>query len=105
MDALLEKLDATLKESSPSRALIFALGMFLFGSLVSAQSIGRAAVGGISTPAGAEAAKIEVYSFQTTTLTDEQFLTGTKQSPAVTISGFLRIPPPYGGTDRLPAVV
>ncbi len=65
----------------------------------------RRAEGNASVHTDAEAAKIEVYSFQTMTLTDEQFLTGAKMSPPVTISGFLRIPPPWGGTDRLPAVI
>jgi dienelactone hydrolase len=47
--------------------------------------------------------RIEVHPVQTVTLTDEQFLMGSKQSPPVLIAGELRIPRP--GTDRLPAVV
>jgi dienelactone hydrolase len=53
----------------------------------------------------AQAGKIEVYSFPTMTLTDEQFLIGAKEASPVTISGVLRIPPPWGAKDRLPAVV
>jgi dienelactone hydrolase len=60
---------------------------------------------GASVRPDAQGGKIEVYSFQTMTLTDEQFLIGVKESSPVTITGFLRIPPPWGGKDRLPAVV
>lgn len=50
----------------------------------------------------AGAARIEVYPFQSVTLTDEEFLTG-KQGKPVMIAGELRLP--KAGTDRLPAVV
>jgi dipeptidyl aminopeptidase/acylaminoacyl peptidase len=52
-----------------------------------------------------EAWKIEVYSFQSMTLTNEQFLTGVERSSPITISGYLRLPPPWGASTRLPAVV
>ncbi|MGO9831598.1 MAG: dienelactone hydrolase family protein [Myxococcaceae bacterium] len=46
---------------------------------------------------------MEVIPFPTTTLTDQQFLTGQREGKPTTIAGELRIPQP--GTDRLPAVV
>jgi len=51
----------------------------------------------------AQVARVEVIPFQTTTLTDQEFLAGQKEGKSATIAGELRIPTP--GTVRLPAVV
>jgi len=51
----------------------------------------------------AEVARVELHPFQSTTLTDQEFLTGKKEGKPVTLAGELRIPRP--GSDRLPAVV
>ncbi len=51
----------------------------------------------------AQVARMEVIPFQTTTLTDQEFLVGKRDGKAATIAGELRIPTP--GTARLPAVV
>jgi len=51
----------------------------------------------------AQIARTEVHPIQTMTLTDQQFLTGTKEGKPTTVAGVLRIPRP--GTDRLPAVI
>ena len=54
-------------------------------------------------PAHAQLARIEVHSFASMTLTDQQILTGRKDGKPVTLAGELRIPRP--GTDRLPVVI
>ena len=51
----------------------------------------------------AQVARMEIHSFPSMTLTDQQFLTGQKEGKPVTMAGELRLPRP--GTDRLPAVV
>ena len=51
----------------------------------------------------AQVARMEILSFPSMTLTDQQFLTGQKEGKLVTMAGELRLPRP--GTDRLPAVV
>lgn len=51
----------------------------------------------------AQVARMEVHSIQSTTLTDQEFLTGRKDGKPVTIAGELRLPRP--GNDRLPLVV
>jgi dienelactone hydrolase len=51
----------------------------------------------------AQVARVEVIPFQTTTLTDQEFLVGQKEGVPATIAGELRIPTP--GTARLPAIV
>ena len=51
----------------------------------------------------AQAASMEIRSFQSMTLTDQEFLTGRKEGKPVTLAGELRLPRP--GKDRLPAVV
>jgi dienelactone hydrolase len=51
----------------------------------------------------AQVARMEIHSFQSMTLTDQEFLTGSKEGKPVTIAGELRLPRP--GNDRLPAVV
>jgi dienelactone hydrolase len=47
--------------------------------------------------------RIEIHTFASTTLTDQEFLTGKKDGKPVIIAGELRIP--RAGIDRLPAVV
>jgi dienelactone hydrolase len=49
------------------------------------------------------AARTELRSIETITLTDQQFLTGDKNGKVVMISGELRIP--QGASGRLPAVI
>ncbi|MEI7704130.1 MAG: dienelactone hydrolase family protein [Deltaproteobacteria bacterium] len=51
----------------------------------------------------AQVARMELIPFQTTTLTDQEFLVGKREGKPATIAGELRIPTP--GTARLPAVV
>ncbi len=51
----------------------------------------------------APVARMEIHSFQSMTLTDQEFLTGSKEGKPVTIAGELRLPRP--GNDRLPVVV
>ncbi len=60
-------------------------------------------IGPLVRPTNAQVARIEIHSLKTTTLTDEQFLTGAKDGKQDVIGGELRIPRP--GKDRLPAVV
>lgn len=57
----------------------------------------------VAAPGHAQIARVELHPFQSTTLTDQEFLTGQKEGKPVVIAGELRIPRP--GTDRLPAVV
>ena len=49
------------------------------------------------------AARIELRSFQSLTLTDQQFLTGDKSGLPVTITGELRLP--QGTAERVPVVI
>ena len=51
----------------------------------------------------AEPAKIELHVLRTTTLTNEQFLTGVKEGQPASIAAELRLPTP--GTARVPAVI
>jgi hypothetical protein len=51
----------------------------------------------------AQVARVEMHPFQSTTMTDHEFLIGQKEGRPVILAGELRIPKP--GTDRLPAVV
>jgi hypothetical protein len=39
-------------------------------------------------------ARMEIHSFPSMTLTDQEFLTGRQEGKPVTISGELRLPPP-----------
>jgi len=48
-------------------------------------------------------ARIELHPIESTTLTDQQFLTGVREGQPVVVVGELRIPQP--GTSRLPTVV
>jgi hypothetical protein len=52
--------------------------------------------------AEAQTARIEIRSFDTVTLTDAQFLMGSKEGTRAQIGGELRLP---SGVDRFPAVV
>lgn len=51
----------------------------------------------------AQAARMEIHSFPSMTLTDQEFLTGRQEGKPVTLAGELRLP--RLGNDRLPAVV
>jgi dienelactone hydrolase len=51
----------------------------------------------------AQVARMEIHSFPSTTLTDQEFLSGRKEGRPVTLAGELRLPRP--GNDRLPVVV
>src|SRR5690242_12390571 len=55
------------------------------------------------SPACAQIARLELRPLPSTTLTDQEFLTGQKEGRPVILAGELRIPTP--GTSRLPAVV
>lgn len=57
----------------------------------------------LALAAHAQVARVELHTFASTTLTDEEFLTGKAEGKPVTLAGELRLPKP--GTDRLPAVV
>jgi dienelactone hydrolase len=72
-----------------------------FRSLVYGVFIASAA--GAPATAWAQVARMEIHSFQSTTLTDQEFLTGRKEGKPVTLAGELRLPRP--GNDRLPLVV
>ena len=50
----------------------------------------------------AQVARIELHTFQSTTLTDQEFLAGTKEGKPVVLAGELRLPP---GSGRFPVVV
>jgi dienelactone hydrolase len=50
----------------------------------------------------AETARLEIYSIDTLTLTDKQFLLGMRDGKPARIAAELRLPP---GTNRIPAVV
>jgi dienelactone hydrolase len=62
-----------------------------------------ALTGPIPEGAWAQVARIELHAIPSTTLTDQQFLTGVKEGQPVAVTGELRIPQP--GTSRLPAVL
>jgi dienelactone hydrolase len=67
-----------------------ALGVLLFAGLCIERS-------------SAQLARTEVHPIQTMTLTDQQFLTGSKDGKPTIVAGVLRIP--RAGTGRLPAVI
>jgi len=56
-----------------------------------------------SAASNAQVARMEIHSFQSTTLTDQEFLNGSKAGRPVTLAGELRFPRP--GNDRMPVVV
>jgi dienelactone hydrolase len=57
----------------------------------------------LPTPGWSQVARIELHAIPSTTLTDQQFLTGVREGQPVVVAGELRIPQP--GTSRLPAVI
>lgn len=77
-----------------ARSLQLALGYVSAVATLLVTSLGAA---------HAQVARIEVHAFGSTTLTDQQVLTGSKEGKPVTLAGELRIPRP--GTDRMPAVI
>lgn len=58
---------------------------------------------GAAIAAHAQVARMEIHSFSSTTLTDQEFLNGRTKGNPVTLAGELRLPRP--GNDRLPTVV
>jgi dienelactone hydrolase len=55
------------------------------------------------TVGSAQVARMEIYSFPSTTLTDQEFLVGGREGKPVTVAGELRLP--RSGSDRMPVVV
>lgn len=68
-----------------------------------AYTIAFAVAVGAPAASQAQVARMEIHSFESTTLTDQQFLNGQREGKPVTIAGELRLPRP--GSDRLPVVV
>jgi dienelactone hydrolase len=69
-----------------------------------AAGIACAAAAGLAAGnAGAQVSRVEIHSFKTLTLSDQQFLTGAKDGKEVVIAGELRLP--QSGAQRFPAVV
>ena len=62
------------------------------------------AVGALQTAevASAQTARLEIHSFDTLTLSDARFLTGSREGKPAQIGGELRLPP---GTGQVPAVI
>ena len=58
--------------------------------------------GSQTQPSEAPTARIEIHHFVTTTVTDQQFLTGAKDGMPARIGGELKLP---SGTERMPAVI
>lgn len=58
---------------------------------------------GVSIAGDSYVARMEVITFQSTTLTDQEILSGRKEGKQVTLAGELRLPSP--GSARLPAVI
>src|SRR5262252_8078909 len=52
--------------------------------------------------ANADTARLEIYTIETLTLTDQQFLMGAKDGQPARIGAELRLP---SGTSRIPAIV
>ena len=57
----------------------------------------------LAPPALAQVARVEMHAFVSTTLTDQQFLSGERGGTPVILAGELRLPRP--GSERFPAVV
>lgn len=66
-------------------------------------AVALAVLFGAPAASNAQIARMEIHSFPTTTLTDQEFLTGRKEGVPTTISGELRLP--KQGVDRVPVVV
>src|SRR5262247_706716 len=87
----------TLKEVAMSRLMFLFHRQWLFVVIVSVLSV-------LIVPlAHAQIARVELHPFQSTTLPDQEFLTGQQEGKPIILAGELRLPRP--GTDRLPAVV
>lgn len=52
----------------------------------------------------AQVARVEIHTFSSVTLTDQEFLTGSRKEESVVLAGELRIPAAVAG-ERLPAMV
>src|SRR6266849_2119321 len=86
-----------LGEVTMSRLRLLFQRKWLFVAIVSVLSV-------LMVPLGyAQIARVELHPFQSTTLTDQEFLIGQKEGKPVILAGELRIPRP--GTERLAAVV
>ncbi len=80
--------------------LFLAAGLLAFGLT---PAIAEPAGDGVAD-LGSYAARVEIHPFESLTLTDKQFLTGTADgSKPVTVTGVLRIA--KAGTERLPTVI
>lgn len=83
------------------RSILFLAACLLVG-ITPAASAGPAADG--VADLGSYAARVEVHQFESLTLTERQFLTGTSEgAKPVTVAGILRIA--KAGTERLPTVI
>jgi len=60
-------------------------------------------IASFSGPALAQTVRLELYPLPTTTLSDSEFLTGTKEGKATIVAGELRLP--RAESERLPAVL
>ncbi|WP_457107995.1 dienelactone hydrolase family protein [Methylobacterium sp. P5_C11] len=80
--------------------LLLVVGLLACGPLAAAADPGQDGVADL----GSYAARVEVHPFESLTLTDRQFLTGTSEGATpVTVAGILRIA--KAGTERLPTVI
>lgn len=68
-----------------------------------AYAVFGALAAGAPTWLNAQVARMEIHSLHSTTLTDQEFLSGRKEGKPVVLAGELRLPRP--GNDRLPVVV
>ena len=75
-----------------SRKAISIIAGLLFAAACSSASTGNSHV-----------ARMEIITFQSTTLTDQEILSGQKEGKPVTLAGELRLP--LSGSARLPAVI
>jgi dienelactone hydrolase len=85
--------------SASWEAMMLSVGMSRLGLIFACVF----AAGLCTSPSAAQIARTEVYPIQTSTPTDQEFLTGAKAANVATIAGVLRIP--RLGTDLLPAVI
>ena len=94
--------DAPTREVDSMRRSI----LFLAASLMACPLSGAAAepAGDGTADLGSYAARVEVHPFESLTLSDQQFLTGSSEgAKPVTVTGVLRIA--KSGTERLPTVI
>jgi dienelactone hydrolase len=73
------------------------------GVIFTAMALFVALAAGDSFAGDTYVSRMEILSFRSTTLTDQEFLSGRKEGKPVTISGELRLP--RSGNDRLPVVI